>query len=278
MTTHHSGRRKLIAKEIELGFLRVPSELKKVFPQTSGRIEIVVDGKEMELNYNPKYGRITGLTQFFREHEATPNDITIVEVADRGFVLTFERVDQQTKQEAKLSEAEAAEILDLSEVPSSVKGKIVEERVAELIQLYGQGLLNVYRPLADVEGIDLIVVKNGVFQPLFIQVKSRFNLRGKNFQIGVRVKTFVPHHAFFVAGVFFDPVKMDIADHLIFLPTDEFKELANEVRKDTKDALLVLNTRLDPSSHGRFAQYIVRKDNLVNKLFEKFSEIEKYMK
>ena len=109
------------------------------------------------MSYNPKYGRITGLIKFFREHEATPNDAVAVEVLEDGFALTFERVDQTTKQQSVLSDQEAAEILDLSEVPSAVKGKIVEERVAELVQLYGQGLLNVCRPLADVEGIDLIV-------------------------------------------------------------------------------------------------------------------------
>jgi len=37
--------------------------------------------------------------------------------------------------------------------------------------------LSVYKPVTDSEGIDLIVVKNGVFQPVFLQVKARFNLQ-----------------------------------------------------------------------------------------------------
>ena len=79
------------------------------------------------------------------------------------------------------------------------KGNIVEDRIKELIILYGQGLLNVYKPVVDNRGIDLIVIREGVFMPIFLQVKSRFNAAEKEtLLIDVNDKTFNPHHSFYI--------------------------------------------------------------------------------
>lgn len=271
--------RKLIAKEIELGFLRVPAKLKRYFPKNKVKIPCIIDGKFKELTYNPKYGRIFGLVVYFRKNNAVPNDFVEFEIReDKKIVLNFRKTSKKEKELTVITIDEAKEIIEVSELPSQVKGNIAEDRVGHLILLYGQGLLNVYKPISDIEGIDLIIVKKGVFQPIFIQVKSRYNLRGKLFQIGVQGKNFKSHHTFYIVGAYFNPQKMAIDDYLVFIPSIVFQKEASVVNKEKKNEKLVLTTSLSPEYSGKYEKYIIRKENLVNKIFEKFQEIEQYYK
>jgi len=273
-------QRRIIAKEIELGFLRIPPKTKKYFPEDNQEIDFIIDGRSKKLHFNSAHGRIFGLVNFFRQHEATPNDVVEFEINEDGgkIKLTFHKFDEREKDLSSIDDEEASEIVNISDLSSQAKGNIVEQRVAELILLYGQGLLNVYKPIADIEGIDLVVLKKGVFQPIFIQVKSRFNLRNNQLQIGIKKNGFNPHHTFFVVGAYFDARKVDIHDYLVFIPTVEFQKKSVLVRKDSNDALHVLNTRLSGETNGKYSDYIIKKENLVNKIFEKFVEIEKYLR
>jgi hypothetical protein len=270
--------RKLIAKEIELGFLRVPADLVKQFPADNNKLSCILAGKKKELSYNSKYRRIFGLVGFFRENDAVPNDLVEVDIEDGKVKLVFIRTTKKEKDLSPIDEEGASDIINVSDLSTQAKGNIVEQRIAELILLYGQGLLNVYKPIADIEGIDLVVVKKGIFQPIFIQVKSRFNLRKNNFQIGVKQNNFKPHHSFFVVGAYFDPKRIDIFDYLVFIPTEEFVKRAVLVREGQKEAMYALRCRLSDEGTGRFTEFIVKKENLVNKIFEKFQEIEKYIR
>jgi hypothetical protein len=240
--------RKIIAKEIELGFLRVPVSLKKYFPKSSDKVNCIIDGRSKELTYNPKYGRLFGLVNYFRKNEATPNDVVKFEIReDDKVVLTYKKIKDKEKEISSIDIEEAEDIIKVSELPSQTKGNIVEQRVAELILLYGQGLLNAYKPISDIEGIDLIVVKRGVFQPIFIQVKSRYNLRSGNIQVGIKCNNFNSHHSFFVVAAYFDPKEIDISDYLIFIPSEDFKNKANIVNKGKDKATYVLNSKLTKS-------------------------------
>ncbi len=73
-------KRYLIAKEIELGFLNIPPNLKKYFPKTKGKLFFVIGGRKKELAYNPKYNRVFGLTKFYRDKNASPKDVVEIEV------------------------------------------------------------------------------------------------------------------------------------------------------------------------------------------------------
>lgn len=273
-------QRRLIAKEIELGFLRIPVKMKSYFPKENGDVEFIVNSKNQKLHFNAKYSRIFGLVNFFRNNEASPNDIVKFEIDTfkNQIRLFFIKADSYERAMSSIDEHEANEIVNISDLSTQAKGNIVEQRIAELILLYGQGMLNVYKPIADIEGIDLIILKKGVFQPVFIQVKSRFNLRNGQLQISLKKEKLKPHHTFFVVGAYFDSKKVDVHDHLVFIPTIEFAKIATVVRRDTEDALLVLTTRLASENNGRYSDYIIKKANLVNKIFEKFAEIEKYIK
>lgn len=272
--------RKLIAKEIELGFLRVPVKLKRYFPKTISKITFVIDGRNKKLSYNPKYGRIFGLVRFFRGKSATPNDMVEVEIRDDGKIeLNLKKLNEKEKSLAEIGTEEASEIIDISDLSAPAKGNIVEQRIAELILLYGQGLLNVYKPIIDIEGIDLIVIKKDSFKPIFIQVKSRYNLtQNRNLQLRIRGKNFKIHHSYFIVGAYFNPQKIDLDDLLLFISSEDYKNKASVVRRGQDNEFYAVSIPLSDNYQGIFSKYIIKKENLVNKILEKFEEIEKYIK
>lgn len=270
-------QKKLIAIEIELGFLNVPKRLKKFFPKEKERINFIVNSIRKKLLYNPSNpARITGLTDFYRKTKAVPTDIIEFEIIENRIKLNLKKLSKDEKKSISITEEEAKEIIDASKLSSVVKGNIVEQRIAELILLYGQGQLNVYKPIADIEGVDLIVVKKGVFQPIFIQVKGRYNLRNDQIQIGVKKKSFVAHHSFFVVAAYFNPKKVDLDDYLVFVSSENFKEKASIINRDSDRAKYILTCPLNQEYNGRFSDHVIKKENLVNKIFEKFTEMKKY--
>jgi len=270
--------RRLINVEIELGFLRIGSNFVSLFPREKARLEVFLDDniKPTELTFNNKTRRIYGLTAWFRKHDAKPNDkVEIEKLADKSFRFSFKKHSEA--EEPVLSTEEAKEILDLSGLSSAAKGDLVEDRIKELILLYGQGLLAVYKPASDTEGIDLVIVKNGVFQPLFLQVKGRYTLNNSSIISDVRLKTFNPHHTYYVVVAYFDPLKLEVSENILLIPTEKVVELANIVnaRGDKRHRIVA---RLNERSKGKWAPYLCRKNLLATKLLEKFEEIERYVK
>ena len=159
------------------------------------------------------------------------------------------------------------------------KGDIVEDRIKELVLLYGQGLLNIYKPTNDTEGIDLIVVKNGVYQPLFLQVKSNYKLHGgRNLLVQVGDRTLHPHHTLFVVGAYFNPKELEINDKLIFIPSEIVHKEGQKVKLSGTNTGHRVTVSLKDGSTAKFTEYLVKKTDFVNKLLEKFKEIERYYK
>ena len=272
----------LIAIEIELGFVRVSNRYKNLFPSTKSKIRVYLGNAQTgsEVGYNPKHQRIFGLVKFFRSGKAKPKDILEIEKLDnRKFRLIIKKLKPQEKEKLELSQEEAEEIIDLSGLGSKVKGDIVEDRIKDLILLYGQGLLNVYRPSSDIEGVDLVVKKKDVFQPLFIQVKSRWKLLGKRgllFQIAE--KNFKSHHTYYLIGAYFDPRQLALHDLLVFIPTKKIKKEATIIKNKDRRISYRFTVPLDLNSKSRFTKYLIRKTDLVNELFEKFERLEEVLR
>lgn len=272
----------IIPIEIELGFVRIPNKYKRLFPGIISQIKVYLGktDKLIDLSYNPKYQRIFGLSGFFKSEKVEPRNILEFEkISDKEFRISLNKISEEESIKKPLSIEEAEEIINIGEVSSQAKGNIVENRIKELIILYGQGILNVYEPAADIEGIDLIVLKRKTFQPLFIQVKSRYVLRqDKNLQIVISKKALNIHHTAFIVGAYYNPQKMDLDDYIVFIPSEMFEKKATIIYKNTDREMYVLVAPLKADTHNRFSEFIIRKDNLVAKIFEKFNEIEKYYK
>ncbi|MCK4642534.1 hypothetical protein KAU32_02735 [bacterium] len=263
-------KRRLIQVEVKGGFLYIPSKGVEFMPDTKGKIECKMDGKINKLTYNYQYRRIFGLTQWYKRNKVEAGDEVGLSMENNTY-----RLELAGFEEKELIDHRPDNIIDTSGLTSSTKGDIVEDRIKDLILLYGQGLLSVYKPVTDTEGIDLIVVKNGIYQPIFLQVKSRFKLHETgSFIIDVRKKTFNPHHSFFVVGAYFDPKTIEIDENLIFLPSEKVLN-GNVVNKN--NPRFRISTRLS-NSRGRWAKYIIKKTTLAENLLEKFSEMSRYIK
>jgi len=250
--------KKIIAIEIELGFFRVPANGKRLLPLESGKIEVYLgeSKKPLQLTWDYKNQRIYGLVNFYRRNKARP-----------GIEAT------------EITEQEAEEIIDLSGLSTQAKGDIVEDRIKELVLLYGQGLLNVYKPTNDTEGIDLIIVKNGVYQPLFLQIKSNYKLHGgRNLLIQVNDKTLHAHHTLYIIGVYFDPKKLEINERIAFVPSEVVYKEGQKVKLHGTNTGHRITISLKEGSTAKFTKYLVKKTDFVNKLLEKFAEIERYYK
>lgn len=269
--------RTLIAKEIELGFLYVQSEARHAFPKKNSGV-IVYLGKSREpidLFYNSTHQRLFGLTNWYREVGARPKDkVTVEELAKHTFRLKFSKGSLDEEYSAE----EVEEIVDLSGLTSTAKGDIVEDRIKEQILLFGQGLLSVYKPVSDSEGIDLIVVKKGVFQPVFLQVKGRFTLqRNGAFICDVRMKTFKPHHSYFLIAAYFNPTALELHDKILFIPTAIVEREGTKVKAEGEIRSRI-TTRLSEKTHSKWAPYIIDKKDIANKVLGKFKEMERYLK
>lgn len=270
--------RTLIAKEIELGFLYINAVTRKGFPKKTQHISLALDNSKKfnKFQYNAVHNRIFGLSKWYKKHGFKPKAQVQIVFEDEGIRLKV--VASSPKEKPEYSADELEQIVDLSGLSTMAKGDIVEDRIKETILLYGQGELSVYKPVSDNEGIDLIVVKNGMFQPLFLQVKGRFKLRkGNSLLCDVRLKTFKPHHSYFVVGAFFDPATLDVYDRLLFVPSAVVEKEGGLVNKG-KDERRRIVTNLVKPMKDKWVQYTMSKADFVNAILSKFEEMEKYLR
>ena len=138
-------------------------------------------------------------------------------------------------------------------------------------------MLSVYKPTNDTEGIDLIIVKNGMFQPIFLQVKSRFNLNKGTFIIDISKKTFNAHHSYYIICAYFDLNSLEVFDNMLIIPSDLI--LNNAIHLDSKKRPSYrIVASLKSESKGKWSKHLTNKTELANKLIEKFEEMSKYIK
>ena len=115
-----------------------------------------IDNQEHQLTYNATYKMIFGLTRWYKNHDSKVGDEIILEKIDDKYRISFKGIAGKPLVE------EAESIIDISGLSFQAKGNVVEKRIKELIVLHGQGLLSVFSPVTDTQGIDLIVTKSGM--------------------------------------------------------------------------------------------------------------------
>lgn len=267
-------QRQIIAVEKKLGFLYVPAIGQEFMPKQTGKLNVLLAGeaKPKLLNYNADHQRIFGLTKWYNDNNLEKGSLLNIELTHELMQVSVANATTKTKSK----EEEKEKLIDLSGLTSTSKGNIVEDRIKELIVLYGQGLLNVFKPVVDNRGIDLIVMREGIFNPIFIQVKSRFNAAEKeNLLIDVSDKTFNPHHSFYIVGASFNPSSLELDDKLLFIPSKDFDEKATVIKEYNKKRVSV---SLKANSKSQWTEYLITKSELVDALLEKFEEMSKYLK
>lgn len=219
--------RKIIGVEKKLGFLYIPAQGQEFMPAETAKVTVWLEGnaKPSELSYNADHKRIFGLTKWYKKNNIEPGTLLAVELTRQQVKLSIAEHELTLQEE---DDSEKRELIDLSGLSSGAKGNIVEDRIKELILLYGQGLLNVYKPVVDNRGIDLVVMQNSFFYPIFIQVKSRFNAIEKgSILIDVGENTFSVHNSFYIIGAAFNPATLELEDRLLFIPSKDYEAYSN---------------------------------------------------
>jgi hypothetical protein len=274
-------KRQIIEVEKRLGFMYVPAQGQEYMPKENTKFNVLLKGeaKPKLLSYNADHKRLFGLTAWYKANKIDAGSVLNIELDTRLMKVNVASsevpivIDDEDDEDEKGYSG-----VDISGLSSTAKGNIIEDRIKELIILYGQGILNVYKPVIDNGGIDLIVLKNGVFQPIYIQVKSRFNVNEKEQMVlTVSGNTFKPHHSFYVLGVSFNPQSLEVDDKLLFMPSHDVDELGIRIKHKNKENIRVVASYKDQSK-SQWSKYLIRKSELVDKLLEKFYEIEKYIK
>lgn len=255
----------------------VPVSGADVMPTEAGDISLRAEGKDepLRVKYNPKTRRIYGLTGWYRSIGAEAGTRVLVgRISGQVYGISKASV-----REKKGKPERPPTLIDLSGLLSREKGDIVEDRIKDLILLHGQGLLSVFKPVTDARGVDLVVVKSGIFQPIFLQVKSRFKLlKSGSFLMDIR-GNFQAHHAFYVVGAHFDTAELEIAPHLLLVPTEILVKKARRVKAKSETLFRYrVVTALSPDTRSKWKPYVIEKSELANKLLEKFTEIERYIR
>lgn len=264
----------IIEVEKRLGFLYISKNLQKNLPIINGKVKLELFGEEIkEYKYNSDHSRIFGLTAWYKKNKVKEGTFLSIQI-----IKDFVRISKSDKEEEILDPVESEEMIinDTTGLSSAAKGNIVEDRIKELILLHGQGLLDVYKPVIDQRGIDLIVLKAGTFFPIYIQVKSRFNVEKKGqLVLTISGNTFKAHHSFFIIGAFFNPKTFELDDRLLFVPSEIIEKQGFRLKKNS-NIRLVASYKKD--SGDQWKQFIIQKKRLVERLLEKFEEINKYIK
>ncbi|MBC9795062.1 hypothetical protein [Sinomicrobium weinanense] len=258
-------QRRLIGVEKKLGFLYVPAKARDLLPHENSSIKVWFPGdtKPKHKNYNTDHNRIFGMTPFYKKHHLNAGDVVSVEVSDQGIKVNIQDIEviEDTDENGK------EDFIDTSGLSAQSKGNIGEDRIKEIILLYSQGLLNVYKPVIDERGIDLIVLKEKIYNPVYLQVKTRFNVYKRNRMIlNINGNTFKEHHSYYIIGLSFNPTKMEIDEDILFLPSKDVLKLASRLANgDYRITISMANGK----TTGKYKKYFVNKEELVNKLIER---------
>lgn len=261
-------KRRIIEVEKRLGFLYVPTKLKAILPVNGEHIKVRYEDSEFLLRYNANYNRIFGLTDLYRNAEINQGDFLTLQVHDNVLEISkYIDADDQTEED------NVNDTFDISGLSSRAKGNIAEDRVKEYILLYSQGLLNVYKPVIDEDGVDLIALQSGIFHPVYLQVKSRYNVREDGQLIlTITGNTFKAHHSFYLVAVSFNKQTLEIDDKILFIPSEVIDEKA--IRLSNGNLRLVAS--LKDGSQNQWCPYIVSKAQLAEKIIEIISNMDRY--
>ncbi len=190
---------------------------------------------------------------FYKSHEPgfygykKPGDYVLV--AKTGYFIKKKKKIYQLKEQLQ------------SKISPRRKGDIAENRVAELINLYGKEGLSCYKPTTDDECIDFIVKSNSSNKTIFIQVKSNFRYGNQDrLVVTIDKDKLPPKSKSLIVFVYFDLIEGDIHDFIFCVPVDEFIILTELSGKKRKGVFSV--SMKQPEKSRKFSQFIIEKREL----------------
>ncbi len=261
-------KRKIIYCETDKGILYIPKELKSELPfSEEQKIEVNFEGNIDSFNYN--FNRLVGLKSFYQNTGISNGDLLSLKVLNETLHI-FREEEEALLTEELLEEANCVESVSLS---NTVKGNIAEDRIKEYILFHGQELLNVYKPVIDRNGVDFIVMQNGFYHPIYLQIKSRYYSIFQNLdtEIYLSEKTFTSNVNFYIVCVYFNEKSLEMLEDILFIPSEIVEKKAAK-----KEGKIKLSVSFSKDSKNEWNKYLVNKSQLVDKILEEISLMSKY--
>jgi len=230
---------------------------------------------------------------------ATMNAILSVDIKQKGsrsqFIRTkpgcfylntyykgFKERQGDKEYQAKITEKEIVDSglnisIELHQVNTSInskqKGDIAEARVAELITLYGNEGLYCYKPISDVEGIDLIVKRRARLEVVYLQVKSTYgDGKTRGFTSTVKGKTIKDKSRMLLIFVYFDLSNGDLFDQIFCIPAPDFLKLTQNTKKTSDDRIFTVGIKNPDKS--KYAEFMIEKRELATKIVEIMDKLQ----
>ena len=151
------------------------------------------------------------------------------------------------------------------------KGEIAEMRVAELISLYsGKRQLVCYRPIADDEGIDLVVKERNADRVMYLQVKSRFDKGNKPFTQSVKEES-LRGKKLAVVFCLFDTSEGDIGN-LWFVPAADLLKHGRE--KGRPDGRVLFSAGKQKRESNMWDEYLIARMDLAKRIVKYMDDNE----
>jgi len=191
---------------------------------------------------------------------ATMNSYISTDIKENGGSSVFKRVNPgfYAAKEIKVS-------YQNTHLNSKQKGDIAENRVAELITLYGKGL-KCYRPVSDDEGIDIVVnsrVRHEI-KSAYIQVKSTFGHGKRGFVSTVKESSIYNERKMLFVFVYFNLIEGDLYENLFCIPAPEFLKLTKHKRRGKRRTFSV---GLNHPERSKYAEFMIEKRELARNSF-----------
>ena len=204
--------------------------------------------------------------------EATMNAYLSMDIRDNGDNAQFKRTDPGYYTLNSKRTEEVSYTMDTFLIRNRInesltareKGDIAEDRVAELITLYGKEEgLTCYKPKTDSEGIDLVVKRRGSLGVIYLQIKSSFGYKENGRLVSsIKDSNIIESDKMFFVFVYFDLIEGDLFENVFYIPASEFIKKANL----NNDNRRVFTAGLKNLNRNKFVEFMIEKRELADKI------------
>ena len=146
---------------------------------------------------------------------------------------------------------------------SQQKGNIVESQIANMLMLASNGELSPFLPIVDDAGVDLIVTAKGVYDSIFLQIKSRFTTtqRTKNrLDFTIKKSSLSKSPNLQVLCVYFNQKSNEI-DTMWFIPSQDIIE--NAIKLESSFRIVASRSSM---SSDKWSKFKITEQELIDKL------------
>lgn len=160
-------------------------------------------------------------------------------------------------------------LVEPNKLENLIKGIIGELGIFQLIYSCGMGYIHCYKPVIDMEGIDLIINLQHKRTPIYLQVKCGFDPSGRLWHyISPKIYNFNPSDNFFIVLLHFDLMNLDFYDYVYIIPSKKLHLIAKIKNEKYEFNYNIIN----PSN---LPEYRKKRTELVSFLFDQFRKLER---